>query len=124
RHEEQAGILPSFPKPAVVECSHKSLARAGCGNHEVPVTMMPLAFDFKVLEHLALERPRLRIEMEDRRGLRDRRRPNGAIEAVGITGRDIELVVRIRPVAFKGRLELSQSGPVSTPVPGGHSTRR
>ena len=69
RNEQQAGILQALPEPAVVERRDERLAGAGGGHDEVAVAMMPLALGLEALEHLALERPRLQVEMEDRSGL-------------------------------------------------------
>ena len=67
---------------------------------------MPLALGVEALEHLALERPRLQVEMEDRGGLSHRRRANGAVEAVGIPSGIVRLVAGIGPVALERGLEL------------------
>ena len=69
RDEQQAGILQARPEPTIVERGHQRFARAGGGHDEVPVAVMSLALGVEALEHLALEGPRLQVEMENRRRL-------------------------------------------------------
>ena len=106
RNEEQTRILQTLPKPPVVECRHQRLAGAGRGHHEIPIAVMPFTLGFQALQHLALERPGLEVEMEDLRRLRDDGRPHGAVKPVGIAGGIVRLVVGIGPVALERGLEL------------------
>jgi len=45
---------------------------------------MAFPFGFQALEHLALEGPRLEIEVEDRSGFSGRRCPHRAVKTIGI----------------------------------------
>lgn len=74
-NEEQTWILQTLSKASVVKCRHQRLAGAGRGNHEVPMTVMPITLRFQALQNLALEWPRLQVELEDLRRLRDDGRP-------------------------------------------------
>lgn len=105
-NEEQTWILQTLSKASVVECRHQRLAGAGRGNHEVPMTVMPITLRFQALQNLALEWPRLQVDLEDLRRLRDDGRPHSAIKPSGVARRIVRLVVRIGPVALECGLEL------------------
>jgi hypothetical protein len=106
RNEQQAGTLQLFPEPTIVERGHERLARPSGCHYEVAVAMMPLALGVDALEHLALERPRLQVEMENRSGLSRRGRANRTVEPFGISGGIVRFVAGIRPVALERGLEL------------------
>ena len=112
-------------KPPIVECGHEGLAGTGRRNDEVAVAMMAFPLGFQALEHLALEGPRLEVEVEDLESApvtvvaRTARSKRSASRA-GI----VRLVVRIGPVALEGGLGTFRSGLALTPAPGARSTRR
>ena len=106
RNEEQTWILQMLPQSPIVECRHQRLAGAGRGYHEVSRAVMPFTLRFQALQHLALERPGLQVEMKDLRRLRNDGRPHSAIKPVGVARGIVRLVVGIGPVALECGLEL------------------
>ena len=106
RDEQQAGILQARPELTIVERGHEGFACTGGCDDEVSVSVMSLALSVEALEHLALERPRLEVEMEDLRCLREDGRPHSAIKPVRVARGIVRLVVGIGPVALERRLEL------------------
>lgn len=124
RHEQQRRILQTLAKAAVVECRDQGLAGTSSRDDQVPESMMSFSFRLQALKHLALEGPRLQVEVEDLRRHRDNGRTNGAVEAVGVARWIVGLVVGVSPIAFECGLEFSLSTQASRLELGGHSIRR
>lgn len=104
-NEEQTWILQTLSKASVVKCRHQRLAGAGRGNHEVPMTVMPITLRFR----------RCRISRWNGHGCRSIWKicdgsgttvAHSAIKPSGVARRIVRLVVRIGPVALECGLEL------------------
>jgi len=106
RDEQKAGILHALPESTVVKRRDQGLSGGGSGHYQVAVAMVPLSLCIQAVKHLALEWPRLYVDVKDRRGLSNRCRSHSAVEAFGIPGGVIWLVVRIRPITLESGPEL------------------
>ena len=60
-----------FDELSVVESCNNRLARPGCGDNKIPVSIVPLAFDRERVEHplLMWVWPHLEVGERNRRGL-------------------------------------------------------